>query len=148
MWSALSDKRTGLPFTIADGPRQCNHSRVRVPWDTRPYFTVSDTRLPLSPPTTHRATVYKPCRDSTLVPPEYKSGAVTLHQPTLRGRYVIVFYATPFRGKRERSAGGRSIRASGTPLYVIFLQVDQLRSLVKEERFSIPFMKYFWHVRN
>jgi hypothetical protein len=30
MWGALSDERTGLSFTIAAGPRQRNHSRVRV----------------------------------------------------------------------------------------------------------------------
>jgi hypothetical protein len=36
----------GLSFTIAAGPRQRSHSRVRVPWDSRPYFTVSDSRLP------------------------------------------------------------------------------------------------------
>jgi hypothetical protein len=28
---ALSDERTGLSFTIAVGPRQCSHFRVRVP---------------------------------------------------------------------------------------------------------------------
>jgi hypothetical protein len=33
-------------------------SRVLVPWDLQPYFTVSDLRLPFSsPPTTHRVTV-------------------------------------------------------------------------------------------
>jgi hypothetical protein len=58
MWGALSDERTGLSFTIAAGPRQGSHSRVRVLWDSRPYFTVSDSRLPFSsPPTTRRATV-------------------------------------------------------------------------------------------
>jgi hypothetical protein len=58
MWSALSDETTGLSFTIAGGPRQRSHSRVRVLWDSRPYFTVSDSRLPFSsPPTTRRATV-------------------------------------------------------------------------------------------
>jgi hypothetical protein len=58
MWGTLSDDRTGLSFTIAAGPRQRSHSRVRVPWDSRPYFIVSDSRLPfLSPPTTRRATV-------------------------------------------------------------------------------------------
>jgi hypothetical protein len=60
MWGALSDERTGLPFKIAAGPRQRSHSRVRVrvPWDSRPYFTVSDSRLPFSsPPTTRRVTV-------------------------------------------------------------------------------------------
>jgi hypothetical protein len=31
MWGALFDERTGLSFTIAVGPCQCGHSRVRVP---------------------------------------------------------------------------------------------------------------------
>jgi hypothetical protein len=31
MWGALSDERAGLSFTIAAGPRQGSHSRVRVP---------------------------------------------------------------------------------------------------------------------
>jgi hypothetical protein len=45
-------------FSIAAGPRQVSHSRVRVPWDSRSYFTLSDSRLPFSsPPTTRRATV-------------------------------------------------------------------------------------------
>jgi hypothetical protein len=30
MWSALSDERTGQPFTISAGGRQRSHSRVRV----------------------------------------------------------------------------------------------------------------------
>jgi hypothetical protein len=54
----LSDEKMGLLFTIGVGPRQRIHSRVGVPWDSRPYFTVSDSRLPfLSPPTTRRVTV-------------------------------------------------------------------------------------------
>jgi hypothetical protein len=60
MWGVLSDERKGLLFTRAAGPRQCSHSRVRVriPWDLRSYFTVSDSRLPFSsPPTTGRTTV-------------------------------------------------------------------------------------------
>jgi hypothetical protein len=58
MWGALSDERTGLSFAIAADLRQRSHSRVRVPWDSRPYFTVSDSRLHFSsPPTTRRATV-------------------------------------------------------------------------------------------
>jgi hypothetical protein len=35
----------GLSFTIAAGPHQRSHSEVRVPWDSRPHFTVSDSRL-------------------------------------------------------------------------------------------------------
>jgi hypothetical protein len=33
-------------FTIAAGPRQRSHSQVRVPRDSWPSFTVSDSRLP------------------------------------------------------------------------------------------------------
>jgi hypothetical protein len=58
MRGVLSDERTGLYFTTAAGPRQRSHSRGRVPWDSRPYFTVSDSRPPFSsPPTISRATV-------------------------------------------------------------------------------------------
>jgi hypothetical protein len=58
LWGALSDERTGLSFIYAAGPCQSNLSLVQVPWDSRPYFTVSDLRLPFSsPPTTHRVTV-------------------------------------------------------------------------------------------
>jgi hypothetical protein len=58
VWGCLSDDRTDLSITIAAGPRQRSYSRVRVTWESRPYFTVSDLRLPfLSPSTTRRATV-------------------------------------------------------------------------------------------
>jgi hypothetical protein len=58
LWGALSDERTGLSFVYAAGPCQRSLYRVRVPWESRPYFTVSDLRFPFSsPPTTRRATV-------------------------------------------------------------------------------------------
>jgi hypothetical protein len=58
IWGALSDERTGLSFTTAAGSLQRSHSSVRVPWDSRPYFTVSDSRLPFSsPPMNCRVTV-------------------------------------------------------------------------------------------
>jgi hypothetical protein len=58
LWGALSDERTGLTFIYAAGPCQRNLSLVRVPWVSRPYFTVSHLRLPFSsPPTTRRVTV-------------------------------------------------------------------------------------------
>jgi hypothetical protein len=46
---ALSDerRRRGLSFVCAAGPCQRSLSRVRVPWDSRPYFTVSDFSLSL-----------------------------------------------------------------------------------------------------
>jgi hypothetical protein len=58
MLGALTDERTGLSFTTVAGSRQRSHSPVRIPWDSRPYFTVSDSKLSFSsPPTTRRATV-------------------------------------------------------------------------------------------
>jgi hypothetical protein len=48
----------GLSFVYATGPCQRSLSQVRVPWFSRPYFAVSDLRLPFSsPPTTRRLTV-------------------------------------------------------------------------------------------
>jgi hypothetical protein len=58
MWGTLSDKRTDPSFTISPGPRQSSHFRVRVQWDSWPYFTVSYSRFIFSsPPTTRRFTV-------------------------------------------------------------------------------------------
>jgi hypothetical protein len=54
MWGALSDERTGLSFAIAADPQQRSHSQVPIPWDSRPYFTVSDSRLPFSSLSTTR----------------------------------------------------------------------------------------------
>jgi hypothetical protein len=45
IWDTLSDERTRLSFKIAAGPCQRSHSRVRVPWDSWPYFTASGSRL-------------------------------------------------------------------------------------------------------
>jgi hypothetical protein len=36
----------GPSFTIAAGLRQRRYTQVRIPWDSRPYFPVSDPRLP------------------------------------------------------------------------------------------------------
>jgi hypothetical protein len=57
MWGALSDERTVLSFTISAGPRQHSNFRVRLPWDSWPYLTVSVLRLPFSSPTTRRVTM-------------------------------------------------------------------------------------------
>jgi hypothetical protein len=45
-WGALSDERPGQSFVCAADPCQRSLSRVLVPWDLRPYFTVSDLSLP------------------------------------------------------------------------------------------------------
>jgi hypothetical protein len=48
----------GLSFVCAAGSCQRSLSRFLVPWDWRPYFTLSDLRLSFSsPPTTRRVTV-------------------------------------------------------------------------------------------
>jgi hypothetical protein len=61
LYGALSDERSGLSFVYAAGSCQRSLFRVRVPWDLRPYFTVSDLRLPFSsPPTTRRVEVFDP----------------------------------------------------------------------------------------
>jgi hypothetical protein len=39
-WGALSNERVGLSFVHAAGPCMRCLSRVRVPWDSRPYFTL------------------------------------------------------------------------------------------------------------
>jgi hypothetical protein len=46
MWGVLPVERTRLYFAIAADPRQRSYSRVQVPLNSRPYFTVSDQRLP------------------------------------------------------------------------------------------------------
>jgi hypothetical protein len=104
LWGVLSDDRTGLSFAIATCPRQRSHSRVRVPWDLRPYFTVSDSRLSFSsPPTTRRVTVevfdpastrdtLLPCKWRRYVPP--KPQAVSeLHGVTTHVTVHIVTYS-------------------------------------------------------
>jgi hypothetical protein len=68
LWGALSDERTDLSFIHAAGPCQRNLSLVRVPWDSRTYFTVSDLRPPFSsPPTTRRVTVESAPQNKTVL---------------------------------------------------------------------------------
>jgi hypothetical protein len=80
MWGALSDERTHLSFTIAAGPSQRSHSRVRASWGSQPYFTVSDSRLSISSPLTARRVtveVFDPAsaeQSSTLVPATSQHG--------------------------------------------------------------------------
>jgi hypothetical protein len=121
MWGAVSDERTDLSFTIDAWLRQRSHSRVRVPWDSRPYFTVSDSRFRFSsPPTTRRATVEVFDPASTRVWLEFKVS----HNPTdgvsqsislgvephlwLMTRYLLLFdsYGLVFVGRPLWREGG------------------------------------------
>jgi hypothetical protein len=66
---ALSDKRTGLSFTIAVGPRQRSYSRVRFSWDSRPYFIAPELRFPQ--PAGPGPGIYIPQEhDGSVIPPE------------------------------------------------------------------------------
>jgi hypothetical protein len=66
MWGALSDERPGLVVCNCCWLSPAQPFSVRVPWDSRPYFTVSDSGFPfLSPPTTRRPRVEIFSRAST-----------------------------------------------------------------------------------
>jgi hypothetical protein len=70
LWGALSDGRTCF-FLYAAGPCQRSLSRVRVPWISRPYFTVSVLRLSFSSPLTTlrvRVEVFDPASTPILKP--------------------------------------------------------------------------------
>jgi hypothetical protein len=83
MGGVLFDERTGLSFTIAAGPHQRSHFRVWVPWDSWPYFTVSDLRLPFwSPPTTRRVTV------EVFIPCPTTDGLTTISGYSLRPQHI------------------------------------------------------------
>jgi hypothetical protein len=77
LWGALSVERSGLSFVCAAGPCQRSLSLVRVPWDLRPYFTVSDLRLPFSSPPTARKLPYEWTRLSF-----YNSGRTEYRSPS------------------------------------------------------------------
>jgi hypothetical protein len=108
MWGALSVERTGLSFTIAAGSSQRSHSRVRAPWDSRPYFTLSNLRLLISsPPTTRRVTVEVLDPASTRVDfPVWRRGRI--HSESESESYVttdgqsaiLSWYKSPIRGLR------------------------------------------------
>jgi hypothetical protein len=60
MRGALSDERTGLPFTIAAGPRQRSHSWVQVPRDSWPCELYELLVLSLSLSLMLRPTISRP----------------------------------------------------------------------------------------
>jgi hypothetical protein len=97
LWVGLSDEMTSLSFVYAAGPCQCSLSLGRVPWCSRPYFTVSDLRLPFaSPPTTRRVTVEVFHPTSTRVTAWTKSKSTSQHGP--HRQHIFHCYAwTRFR---------------------------------------------------
>jgi hypothetical protein len=93
MWGALSGERMGLSFVYATGPCQRSLSQVRVPWDSRPYFTVSELRLPFSsPPTTRRLTVEVFVPSSTASPAHYIALAWTTQKTPLPTVHLLLHH--------------------------------------------------------
>jgi hypothetical protein len=90
LWDALSDERTGLSFVCAAGLCQRSLSRVRIPWNSRPYFTVSDSRLPFSSPSTTRRSRWR----YSIPPPHGNKACVTSTQLTNTYPFVttITYY--------------------------------------------------------
>jgi hypothetical protein len=97
MWGALSDKRTGLPFTITVVSRQRSHSRVWVPRDSWPYFSASYSRLPnleghatvCTSPGNRMAQVYPQELGSFLSPPTTRKATVDVLEPaSTRGAQI------------------------------------------------------------
>jgi hypothetical protein len=57
MWALTLTRVRVLSVAIAPGLPQRSHFRIQVPWDSWPYFTVSDSRLPFSSSTTRSVNV-------------------------------------------------------------------------------------------
>jgi hypothetical protein len=95
LWGALSDERTGLSFIYVAGRRQHSLSRIRVPWDSWPYFIVSDLRLPFSSSPTTRRYSNPPPHGCSSPPTTHRVIASRLGQ---RGKHSSLFYYNRFRG--------------------------------------------------
>jgi hypothetical protein len=78
-----------LSFTIASDPRQHSRSRVRVPRDSWPYFTVSDSRLPQ--PGGPGPLIYNPRKRMTKL---YSAGGLVVHRR--RGQHKNTAHDNPF----------------------------------------------------
>jgi hypothetical protein len=84
------DERMGLSFVYAAGPRQHSLSWVCVPWDSRPYFTVSLLRLPFPlPSTARRVTIYVFHLASTRVSSGSYSLLKQIRYSTIKSRYFL-----------------------------------------------------------
>jgi hypothetical protein len=102
MWGSLSDERTSLPYTVSAGSRQRNHSRVRVPGDSWPYFSVSDSRLP--PPGGPGPRIYIPREQGDSVLPQ------ALGSLFVASYDVNIFEPAPMQGRLRWTGYYRSSR--------------------------------------
>jgi hypothetical protein len=117
---ALSDERTGLSFIYAD-PRQRSLSRVPVPCDSSPYFTLSGLRLPFSsPPTTRRVTVevFEPAPTRVSANASIALFITPLHGPSRKRRFQNYLYFC----MRNRCIGNvylEPLHRNGSTSYII-----------------------------
>jgi hypothetical protein len=133
IWGALSDERTGLPFKITAGPRQRSQSWVRVPRDSWPYFTVSDSRPPQ--PGGPGPRIYIPQEQGGI--PKSKSKSKSMSKLCYDRRYSrpICLGITPLLSQSQSyiATDGRSVskswcRAPSGAHDQVFIIVWQLRS--------------------
>jgi hypothetical protein len=92
IWGALSDLRVGLSFKIAIGLRLFSHTRVRFPYDSGSYLTVSDSRLLFSsPPKTRKATVevVDPASTRDVISNKFESSQVLCYDRRSVGQSVL-----------------------------------------------------------
>jgi hypothetical protein len=89
------DERTGLSFRIAAGTRQHSHSWVLVPQDSRPYFTVSESRLPQTGGPGLRIYILRE-QGGPIIPPKHRV-PFSSHPMTCRD-VVEVFETTSMQG--------------------------------------------------
>jgi hypothetical protein len=109
MWGALSDERTRFLWISATGSRQRSQSWVRVSWDSWPYATVSDSRLPEPGEPGHR--IYIP---QELGGPIITPGTGFPFRRLLRFSELvnlIVFKTTPQCGRHRKYRSSTSIVA-------------------------------------
>jgi hypothetical protein len=96
MWGALSDEMTGLSLKIESGL-----ASTVILGDPRPYFTVSDLRLPNSlPPTTRRVTVEVFDLASTRGPLNYPESKSESYVTNDGQSASLSWYKAPIRGLR------------------------------------------------
>jgi hypothetical protein len=90
LWGALSDERTGLSFVYAAGPRQHSLSRVRVPCNSWPYFTVSrfETSLFVCP---------KP-KVKVMLRPTVQSASLSWNKAPIWGLWPDLYYCQTVAG--------------------------------------------------
>jgi hypothetical protein len=135
----LSDERMGLSFTFAAGPRQLSYSHVRVPRDSWPHFTVSDSRL--SQPRGRGPRIYIPTGIGwpSYTPRHWVPFRHLLRLAGLRRRYSTL----PPHGSALNWPGVLAIQPRGSPNRKHRLQLSLYRRYWRVPRYSPDIVDVF-----